>query len=243
MKKMSVSMLIPAYNEEKLLEKTALDLYSYLNSLKKKSAISSFEIIICINGSTDRTEEISKNLSKKHKEILYISMEQRGMGIALTAGMKKASKNIMIFVPADGEFIFDFIGRAIPLMDKYQIINCSRFMTKQPHGSNPIRILLSHAFREFFRLMFKYKFSEVGSSKVIRSDAARILIPHLKGYGGNWHMDVLYYSLKYKFKIKEIPLNIQITRPLSEAKVNLLKETWRFFHTCLGYGIKIYLRI
>jgi len=241
--KMDVSVLIPAYNEEKLLEQTALNLYSYLKSLKEKSAISSFEIIICVNGSTDRTEKISKNLSKNHKEILYFSMKQRGFGIALTAGMKRASKNIITFIPADGEFIFDFIERAIPLMDRYQIVNCSRFITKQPHGSNPVRIILSYAFREFFRLMFKYKFSEVGSSKVIRSDAAKILIPHLKGYGGDWQMDVLYYSLKYKLKIDEIPLNIQITRPLSDARISVLKETWRFFHTCLGYGVKIYLRI
>jgi len=238
-----ITVLIPAYNEEKLIEKTTLNLKSYLDHLKDEELIDSYEILICVNASTDKTEKISSELADKFPNINYISIKEKGMGIALTEGLKKAQKNIITFVSADDEIIPNFIEHAIPLMGQYQLLNCSRFITKQPHGSSFIRSFLSQSFREFFRLMFKYKFSEVGSVKVFRSDAAKKLIPHLKKYDGSWQMDVLYHALKYRLKIKEIPLNIKINRPSSESKAHLFRDSWSFFKTCLRYGIKLYLKI
>lgn len=243
MVKKSVTVLIPAYNEEKMLEKSILEQYAYMKSIKKKSLIGSFEMIICVNASTDKTEEISARLSKKYKEVSYFHIKERGMGIALTEGMKKAKKDIITFTDADYECLLDFLEQAVHLMKDYQVLSCSRYTKKEQHGSSMLRSFLSRGFREFFRLMFKYKFTEAGTVKVFRSDAAKLLIPHLNGYLGNWQMDVLYYSLKYNLRIKEIPLNIRFTRPASEAKVNVLKETWSFFCTGLKYGIKIHLGI
>ena len=236
----SLTVLIPAYNEEKLLEKTALGLKKYLDSLKEQKIISFYEIIICVNASTDNTEKISKELSQKYPEIIYFHTPKKGMGIALTEGLKRAKNEIITFVSADGEILTDFIEEAVPLMKEYQLLNCSRFLTKQPHGNSFMRSFLSQTFREFFRIMFKYKFTEVGSVKVFRKDAAKILIPHLKRYDGSWQMDVLYHALKNKLKVKEINLKVQINRPSSESKAHLFKDSWSFFKTCLKYGLKIY---
>ncbi len=232
----SLTILIPAYNEEKLLESTVLNLKLYLDALKSKQALSSYEIIICINASTDKTEEIAQKLSSE--EVRYFTIPQKGMGIALTEGLKRAKSQIITFISADGEILLDFIDTALPLMSEYQLLNCSRFITSQPHGSGFVRSFLSQSFREFFRLMFKYKFTEVGSGKVFRRDAADILIPHLRRYDGSWQMDVLYYALKYKLKVSEIPLNVRINRPSSESKAHLLEDSWYFFSTCLKYGVK-----
>ncbi len=232
----SLTVLIPAYNEEKLLEQTVLDLKLYLDALKAKNALNSYEIIICINASTDKTEEIARQLSSL--EIRYFTIPEKGMGIALTEGLKRAKSQIITFISADGEVLPDFIETALPLMQEYQLLNCSRYLIKQPHGSGRIRSALSWIFREYFRLMFRYKFSEVGSGKVFSRDAAEILLPHLKRYDGSWQMDVLYHALKYKLKVSEIPLNVQINRPSSESKAHLLEDSWHFFSTCLKYGVK-----
>lgn len=236
----NVSILIPAYNEEELIEKTTLDLYDYLQNIKSKSIISSFEIIICINGSTDNTEKLALNLSKQHKEIDYFSIKEKGMGIALTEGIKKSKKNIITLIAADGEDLLDFIEEVVPLMDEYQFINCSKYLVKQRLGSNLIRDFLSRSFREFFRLMFKYKFTDTTGAWVFRRDIVKLLVPHMKKHGFNWSLDVLYYVLKYNLKTKEVPLKIRFRRSSRASKVDLLSVSWGFFTSALKYGFKIY---
>lgn len=243
MVKNNVSVLVPAYNEEKIIENGIIEQYLYLKSLQKKSVIGSFEILICINGSNDRTEEISRRLSKKYPGVRYFSIKAKGFGIALTEGLKRAKMDIITFTDAEYEVQLDFLIQAVPLMKKYQVLNCSRYLTPQPHGSSFFRALFSHGFREFFRLMFKFKFSDIGASKVFRSDAVRELLPHFKRLDASWQIEALYYSLKYKLRVKDIPINIVIKRPASESKCEIFKDTWYFFSTCLRFGIKNYLGI
>jgi len=236
----NITLLIPAYNEEKLIEKTTLDLYDYLQNIKRRSIISSFEIIICVNGSIDNTEKIASNLSKQHKEITYLSIKEKGLGIALTEGIKRAKKNIITLVAADGVDSLDFIERAVPLMEEYQFVYCSKYLVKQQLGSSLLRKVLSRIFREFFRLMFKYKFSDASSVPVFRKDAAEMLLPHMKKKGYEWEIEVLYNSLKYNLKTKEIPLKLSFKRSSRESKVNLLSVASSFFLNSLKYGFKIY---
>jgi len=51
-----LSVIIPAYNEEKRLPATLLDVDKYLSEKKFKS-----EIIVINDGSTDKTADIVKN--------------------------------------------------------------------------------------------------------------------------------------------------------------------------------------
>jgi len=114
-----ISVVIPAYNEEKIIERTTLDLLEYLNSIKKKGIIHTFEIIIGVNGSTDDTEKIARQLSRKHNEIRYVSTPIKGMGAGLTEGVKAASKEYVTFVAADGEILPTFIPSALKLSDRF----------------------------------------------------------------------------------------------------------------------------
>ena len=85
-----VSVIIPAYNEEKTIEKVVTFLLS--SSLVDE--------IICINdGSKDSTEEILKQFGNK---IIFINLKQnKGKGNALAQGIKIAKGDIVIFLDAD----------------------------------------------------------------------------------------------------------------------------------------------
>ena len=65
---MKISLIIPAYNEEKRISKTLEEYYKFFKNLKKQEKLD-FEIIVVINNTKDRTEEIVKEYSKKYKEI------------------------------------------------------------------------------------------------------------------------------------------------------------------------------
>ena len=97
---MKISVIIPAYNEEKNIDKV-------IKSVKSCGIIN--EIIVVDNNSNDKTSEIAKNNNVK-----TIFCKKQGKGYAMKAGIKQATGEIIVFVDGDicnfkESFIYDLI--------------------------------------------------------------------------------------------------------------------------------------
>ena len=86
-----ISIIIPAYNAEKYIEK-CLD--SIINQTKKE-----LEIIVVNDGSTDNTESIVKNY--KDKRIKYFKNKNQGIGKTRNFGIEKATGKYIMFIDSD----------------------------------------------------------------------------------------------------------------------------------------------
>ena len=103
MKNPLVSVVIPAYNEEK-------DIGNCLASLEKQSyPRNKTEVIIVDDGSTDNTKEIVKSF----KFPILIKGKHKGPGFSRNLGAKKAKGEILIFVDADMTFEENYIKNII----------------------------------------------------------------------------------------------------------------------------------
>jgi glycosyltransferase involved in cell wall biosynthesis len=89
--KPSISVIIPAHNEENYIKRT-------LHSLKNQT-FQNFEIIVVTNGCTDKTEEIVKK--RVGNNVKYFSMTQANVSRARNYGADKASGEILLFLDAD----------------------------------------------------------------------------------------------------------------------------------------------
>jgi len=87
----SVSILIPAHNEEKNISKTINSVLN-LDYPKKK-----LEVIVIDNASTDKTSE----KVKKFKRVKLIRIPEKGKAIALNEGLKRAKGEIIGILDAD----------------------------------------------------------------------------------------------------------------------------------------------
>jgi dolichyl-phosphate beta-glucosyltransferase len=99
-----LSIVIPARNEEVRIPRTLKEYAEFFKDKKTKKEIEDFEILVIINKSSDRTEEVVKEFSKKYKEVKYFLFEQQGKGFAITEGFKKAlqgDSNLIGFIDAD----------------------------------------------------------------------------------------------------------------------------------------------
>ena len=88
-----ISVIIPTYNNEKYIKRS-------VNSLINQT-YKDIEIIIVNDGSTDKTEEICKNLMKEHKNIQYIYQKNGGAAKARNTGLKMAKGQYIGFLDAD----------------------------------------------------------------------------------------------------------------------------------------------
>ena len=88
-----LSIIIPAYNEEKYIEKT-------LQSISAQP-FSDYEVIVVANGCTDKTEELLKDHHKNDRRIRYFSLPKANVSIARNAGAVNAQSEMLLFLDAD----------------------------------------------------------------------------------------------------------------------------------------------
>src|SRR3989338_11218414 len=94
-----ISIVIPAYNEEKRIGRTMDRFFKVLPNWFGKN----FEIIIVLNGCRDKTLDIVKALCEKYQNLRFKNFEQAlGKGTAIVEGFKIAKGEYVSFIDADG---------------------------------------------------------------------------------------------------------------------------------------------
>lgn len=107
---MKISVIIPSYNEIKVLE-------SCIESLGFQ-AEKDFEIIVVDDGSTDGTAQILKNLKSTLPNFTFFEQKHLGAGAARNFGARGAKGKILVFVDADMTFAKDFLGKLVSPIEK-----------------------------------------------------------------------------------------------------------------------------
>jgi len=124
--KIKIMVIIPAYNEEKIIQKVIRDVKKYIEN-----------IIVVDDGSTDNTLEMAKN----EKIIVYHHIINRGLGGALSTGIRAAllrGADIFLTFDADGQHRAKDIPKMIkPIIEKKaDIVIGSRLLNA--HKNMPI---------------------------------------------------------------------------------------------------------
>jgi len=115
-----LSVVLPAYNEEKNIKKVVDSILKFIPSLVEK-----YEIIIVNDGSKDDTGKLVDELAKNCREIVPLHHTQnRGYGAALTTGFKKAKGDFIFFTDADGQFDIKELPKLLSLIKEGADIAC-----------------------------------------------------------------------------------------------------------------------
>lgn len=131
-----ISVIIPAYNEEKYIEAT-------LRSVKSQNI--SHEIIVVCNGCTDNTAKVSKPFADR-----VIVLKERGVSHARNVGASVASFDTLVFLDADTRLSKNVL---------VSISKCSGFGTARA-GSDSKKIKDDIFF--FFKYLLQFFYSSAG---------------------------------------------------------------------------------
>jgi dolichyl-phosphate beta-glucosyltransferase len=110
---MFLSWIIPAYNEEKRIEKTIRDVDAYLRA---QNFSGGYEIVVSDSASRDRTAAIVTSLQKSISALRLLTLENKGKGWAVREGMRAAAGEIRIFADADNSVSPEQFDRFLPML-------------------------------------------------------------------------------------------------------------------------------
>ena len=205
-----ISIIIPAHNEEKRIENTLKSYSRYFEGLKMNENLD-YEILVVINNTTDRTEEIVKEAQNKNKKIRYLNFKQGGKGFAVIMGFKEALKkdfDLIGFVDADMATSPEEYWKLISNIKNYDGIIADRYLKNSKIYPSPTikRLMARKLFNFVIRtlLLLPYEDTQCGA-KIFKVKAVKAVLPYLTM--SHWAFDVeLIYTLRKKgFRVKALP--------------------------------------
>jgi len=231
---MYLSVIIPAYNEEKRLPKTLEEIDKYL-----RKQTYDYEILVVNDGSKDRTVEVAKSLIPKIKNLIVTGYEKnQGKGYAVRFGMLEAKGEYQLFTDADNSTPIDQIEKMWPELEKgFDIVIASRDLKgavidpPQPF----YRRFLGEVFGFLTSLicgLWEIKDTQCGF-KGFKKEAVEKIFPKCKINRFAFDPEILILAKKMGYKVKEIPVYWR-NDPESKVKfksmvkmgIDLLKIRW-----------------
>jgi glycosyltransferase involved in cell wall biosynthesis len=203
---MKLSIIIPAYNEEKRLSETLWNYFSFF----QQEFENDFEIIVIPNNCSDRTFEVVKSFAEKFPQIKAFNIPYYvGKGGAVLKGFELARGDYIGFVDADQSTspvnFFklyqnkkNFSGIIASRKIRGAIISPKRTST-QTFSSFIFNILT----RTLFGL--KYKDTQCGA-KLFKKETAKFLAKICKETGWAFDVSLLSICQKNNFEILEYPI-------------------------------------
>lgn len=192
MTKPFLSIIIPAYNEEKRLPLTLIDIDRCLSQKDY-----SYEIIVLNDGSIDSTAEIVRRFESIIKNLRLIdNQENRGQGSVVRQGMLSAKGNWRLVLGAHNAVSIDEFDKVIPHRDFSDIVI----------GSRGRRILGNVGDLILHKLILKNPWDINCNFKCFSEDAANRIFRLARVNRSAFNVEVLALANLLDFKIKEIPV-------------------------------------
>lgn len=204
----SVTIVIPAFNEETRLEPRLSESINFLKSNFNEV----FEIIFVNDGSSDKTLEILYETKAKFPEswIHIISYpKNEGKGFAVKTGvLRSRGRNIVI---TDADFSVDLteLPNFISGLEEYDVVIGSKkhFLTDTRRSQKAPRRFLGKGFTWLSNFMLGLKFTDITCGfRGFRAAAAKVLFSRQLMKRWSYDAEILFLAKKFNYKIQEKPV-------------------------------------
>ena len=233
-KDMFLSVVIPAYNEEKYISSTLDEISIYLKDRKFDA-----EVILVDDGSCDRTVEIASSMQDKFDDLKILeSSPNRGKGYVVKKGMLEAHGDIVLFMDADNATSIKELDNFLPMFDAgYDVVIASRRMKDSvvEVSESPLRILLGQTYIFLSKIILGSKVRDFNCGfKVYRGNVAKKIFSLQKMDDWSFDTELIFLLEKFNMKIKEVPVKWEHkadskVEPLKagiESFLSLIKIRW-----------------
>ena len=193
----SISIILPALNEEGNIEAAIQDIQLYFHSREEK-----YEIIVINDGSTDSTGDIAERMAKENGFVRVVHHPtNKGYGSALKEGFENSKYKYVFFTDSDRQFDIKGLDILLPLIktDAVEIIIGYRIKRKDPF----LRRFLSWGYNSLVGYLFDLNVKDIDCAfKIFRKDIFSKIEIESKNFFVN--TEVLAKAMYFGFNVLEV---------------------------------------
>jgi dolichyl-phosphate beta-glucosyltransferase len=230
---MYLSVIIPAYNEEKSIGATLKLVDGYLSRQNYD-----YEILVVNDGSKDNTSSLVKSFEGQIKGLRIIdNHENHGKGYVVRQGMLEATGEIRLFTDADNSTSIDHLDKFLPyIKEGFDVVIGSIAVPghKVSAGSEPIwRRVAGKMGNLYIQILAVPGIHDTQRGfKLFTAGAVQDIFPRLTITRWGFDVEVLALARKFRHKIKELPVDWK-NNPNShvgmKAYIQVLMETFKIW--------------
>jgi len=223
-----ISIVIPAFNEEKRIGSSLKKLAKFLSHRKED-----FEVIVVNDASTDQTSQIARSFSEIIKNFQLINLKtspHEGKGLAVNKGVLAAKGSVVVFTDADFSTPIEELDKLLKKLNAgFDIAIGSRALdrtlvkTKQSF----IRESMGKIFNILVQKIVGIEITDTQCGfKAFKMPASKYLFDKARIFDFGFDVELLYLAKKGGLKIAEVPV-IWYNHP--ESRVHPIKDSVAMF--------------
>lgn len=197
----SISAVLPAYNEEAIIERTVRHVAEVLGGL-----VADYEVIVTNDGSRDGTGRVLSDLQQRDPalQLQVVTHEQnRGYGAALASGFDAARKDLIFMTDGDKQFDVAELGQFLPEMDASTDLVIG---WRRERADPPMRKLNALGWKLLVNTLFGYTARDVDCAfKLFRRGVWESMT--VQARGATFSAEFLIKARRLGFHVKEMPVS------------------------------------
>lgn len=215
-----ISIVIPTFNEEKIIYTNLARLHGFLNQINDN-----FEIIVVDDGSSDATCSIVGEAKRliSPKIILIPNSSNQGKGAVVKQGMLASNGEYIFFTDADLPYELSFIESGLDrLKQDWEIVTGSRYEANKKNQGKSFtpRTFTSKIFRSISHVLIQTKANDTQCGfKGFRKNVAGQLfgLSMIKGFG--FDIEILFLANKFNSIVGNLPVTYSNESRVSRVKL------------------------
>ena len=223
-----LSIIIPAYNEERRLPGTLRKIDAYLSAQPYRA-----EVLVVENGSTDATTAVAEVFAAEHPYVRVLH-STKGKGSAVRLGMLSALGQYRFMADADLSMPIEEICKFLPpTANSYQVAIASREAPGARRFHEPeYRHLMGRIFNWIVRVLAIPQFQDTQCGfKCFRGDVAEEIFQRQTMNGLGFDVEAVAIAVARGYKVIEIPINWYFdadsrVRPVHDT-IRMVREVWQ----------------
>lgn len=196
----SLSVIIPAYNEEKNIVAAVSTIEAAVKGL-----FDDYELIILNDASSDRTGEIADALAKRNRRIRAFNFKaNRGFGAMYQEGVMRAGKDYLIMIPGDNEILGESITNVLAHTGESDIV--LTYITNQ-EVRPLLRRIVSVGFKSILNLLFGLNLRYYNGLVVYEASLVKKVKMTTSSFA--FQAEILVRLLKEGHSYREVPMMLR----------------------------------
>lgn len=218
---MLLNILLPVFNEEKRLERGVRKTIAFFDSI----AFDDYVLTIVDNASSDSTQEIAESLCCEHDQVVYLRIEEKGVGAAFRQGIKANQAPLVGYMDIDLSTDVRHLQDMLAAFEDDQVcmVNASRW-TKEAdaNGRKWYRNITSNGLTWLLRASLKMQASDaICGFKFFRKEFVEQLIGQADASENGWFyiIELLLRAERSGQKVYELPVHWEDDSSNSKVEV------------------------